>query len=105
MNQILNISEILGTVALQQRECELLASASADYTELSRKLVVKLDAEVRQRGADCDQHPINVDWLPKRQIVTESVPIEEAGEVARDIFGSWVRKVRATAPSLLQPSF
>ena len=105
MNQILNTTEILGTIVLPEGECELLASAAADFAERSKKLVVRLDASIRQKGATEKQEPVKVDWLPRSQTITEMVSIEEAGEVARDIFGSWVRKVRAAAPSIHQPSF
>lgn len=104
MNEIFNTREILGTLELPEGECELTARATAEYAEGSGSLVVRLDAAVRRREAH-GGHEVAVKWLPKSETVTEFSSIEEAGEIARDIFRRWVRKVRASAPSLHQPSF
>ena len=105
MNEIFNTREILGTLELPEGECELSASAVAEYAEGSGNLVVRLDAAVHPRHADRNNSAISVGWLPKGQTVSEFSPIDEAGEIARDIFRRWVRQVRASAPSLHQPSF
>ena len=105
MNEILKIREILGTLELPEGECELSASAVAEYAEGTGNLVVRLDAAVHP----CDTHyrdlALTLDWLPKGQTVSEFSPIEEAGEIARDAFRRWVRQIRASAPALHKPSF
>ena len=106
MNELFNTREILGTLELPEGECELSASAVAEYAEGSGNLVVRLDAAVHLRHASHrNNSAISVNWLPKGQTVSEFSPIDEAGEIARDIFRRWVRQVRAAAPSLHQPSF
>ena len=105
MNEILDTREILGIVQLPEGECELIASAAAEYAEGSGNLLVRLAAAVRCRNATSNASAISPEWLPKRQTVSEFVSIEEAGEVARDIFRRWVRKVRESAPNLHHPSF
>jgi hypothetical protein len=105
MNEILETREVLGTLELPAGECELVASATAEYSEGSANLVVRLDATIHRRSLPSDASPVAAEWLPKNQTVSEFVPIDEAGEVARDIFRRWVRKVRESAPNLHQPSF
>jgi hypothetical protein len=105
MNSILNTSEIVGTVELAQGEFEVCASADATYNQSSSALSVQLDAKLRPCGAGDKASDVHVEWIPRRQIVNEHVAIEEAGEVARDVFKRWVQKVRECAPSLRAPTF
>ena len=105
MNEILETREILGTLNLREGECELVASATAEYSEGSGNLLVRLEAAVHRRGSHSQGDPIVANWLPKNQSASEFVSIEEASEVAHEIFRTWVRKVRESAPNLHQPSF
>lgn len=105
MNEIFKTSEILGTIDLPKGECELTASAEAEYAEGNGSLVVHLNAAVHRRNAPMNEDTIPVAWLPPNETVTEFAPIEEASEIARDIFRGWVRKVRGAAPALHQPTF
>jgi hypothetical protein len=105
MNEILHITEILGTVAMPEGECELIARATAEYNEGSGNLLVRLEASVRRRNAARGDSLVAATWLPENQTASEFAPIEEASEIARDIFRRWVRKVRSAAPSLHQPTF
>jgi hypothetical protein len=102
MSQILSTSEILGTINLPQGECEVMATAKADYSTRSGNLVVALEACARSNKSD---EPLDATWLPDPENVAESVEPNEAGEVARDVFRSWVRKVRAAAPPIHNPTF
>ena len=105
MNQILSASEILGTINLPQGECEVMATANGDYSLRSGNLVVSLEACVHPTRSSKTDEPVDTKWLPEPETVTESVEADEAGEVARDVFRSWVRKVRAAAPPIHDPTF
>lgn len=105
MNSILNINEIVGTVELPQGEFEVCASADATYDQKANSLVVRLDTSLRPCVTIENAADREATWLPKSQSVTEHVGIDEAGEVARDIFKRWVRKVRESAPALRSPTF
>jgi hypothetical protein len=105
VNEILETSEIVGTLDLPQGECELNASATAEYNEGSGLVIVRLDASVRRRNDRSQGDSVPVDWLPTGGTVSEFAPIDEASEVARDIFRRWVRKLRTAAPALHTPSF
>jgi hypothetical protein len=105
MNSILNTTEIIGTVELPQGDFEVCASADASYDQKGNSLVVRLDANLRPCAKSDNAADGQAIWLPKKQFVTEHVAIDEAGEVARDIFKRWVRKIRESAPGLRSPTF
>ena len=105
MKQIVDTSEILGTMELPEGIHEVCASARAAYDESAKWLVVNLDCFLRAADIRTKEKTLTVDWLPKPETLTESASLEEAVEAARDIFHRWVRKVRQASPSLHQPSF
>ena len=98
MKSIIDTSEILGTVALRNGQAEVCASAEASHA--SGKVAVRLDAFLRPIHVHGKEERLSADWLPHPETITESVSLEEASEVARDIFHKWVRKIRAATPSI-----
>lgn len=100
MKRIIDTSEVLGAVEVPQGLCELCASAEADFDEAAGRLVTKLEAFLRPTDLLVKERHFRADWLPENETVAESVAREECHEVARDIFDSWVRKVRKAAPKL-----
>jgi hypothetical protein len=105
MKRVIDTSEIIGTVDFKGGEWEICASAEAGYDSEAHKLNVNLDAFLRFPKATEKETKDRPKWLPGPETITESVSIEEAGEVARDIFHSWVRKVRESSPSIHSPTF
>ena len=104
MSHILNTTEIVGTIQLPQGKFELCALGDATYKQSSTSLVVGLEANLRP-CLGSETVPVKPEWMPAPQTVTEHVAIEEAAELARDIFRRWVRKVREAAPGLRAPTF
>jgi hypothetical protein len=100
MKRVIDTSEVLGTVELPNGTCEVCATACAEYDEGSSRLVVRLDSFLRTADLRAKEREFSADWLPKAEVVTESVGPEETVDFARDIFHRWVRKVREAAPSL-----
>ena len=100
MKRVIAISEALGTVDTADGSCEVCASSDAGYDETNGRLIVTLDAFLRTTSLRAKEKQFRTDWLPKPEIVTERVEQGEAGEVARDIFHRWARKVREAAPQL-----
>lgn len=104
LKRVINTSEVLGMVETPGGTCEVCASADAGYDDAAGRLVVKLEAFLRTTNLRAKEKRLNADWLPKTETVTESVAPEEAGEVARDVFHRWTRKVRAAAPLVHSPA-
>ena len=100
MKRIIDTSEVLGRVDVSEGPCEVCASADATFDESTERLVVKLDAFLRPIDLLAKERHFRAAWLPKSDMVIESVAPEESHEVAREIFHRWARKVREAAPQL-----
>lgn len=102
MKRIIDTNESLGTLETPQGTCELCATANAGYDESSGTLMIELDAHLRTSDWHAKQQRVTADWLPPKEKLREHVSLEEAADVARDIFHRWVRKVKEAAPTLAQ---
>jgi hypothetical protein len=102
MKHILDTSEMLGTVEVPSGRCEVCASADASFDESAGRLTVKLEAFLRPADFLAKERRFHAPWLPKNETLTEPVDREESHQAAREIFQSWVRKVREAAPPLHQ---
>ncbi len=94
MKNLLSISDIVETLENQLGTCEVCATAEASFADATAELVVDCDCCLRvvnQRGADQTLRP---EWLPRKDSVKTHLPREEAVAAAKDIFRSWVKKVR-----------
>ena len=100
MKRIIDTSEILGIVETAEGTRELCVSADANYDENAAQLIVKLDGFLRNADLLSKEKRFPADWIPKPEIIRESVGPDETLEMARDIFHRWVRKVKDAAPSL-----
>jgi hypothetical protein len=100
MKRIVDANEVLGTVEIPQGTCEVCATADANYDESTRRLSVVLDSYLRTTDLRTKERRVTAVWLPKPETVREQVAVEEADEVAHDIFHRWVRKVKEAVPAL-----
>lgn len=97
MHKALSISEILGTI--HDGSVEICASADADYDAAAQSVEVSLDAFARRVIPVGDGRHLPEPWLPRPERVTEHLPREEALSFTRDVFHSWLRKVRLAVPA------
>lgn len=100
MKRVIDTSEVLGVVETPEGVREVCASADASYDEETALLAVALDAFLRSTDLLSKERRSPADWLPKSEMVRESVGPDETVEMARDIFQRWVRKVRNAVPAL-----
>lgn len=100
MKRVIDTSEVLGIVETPDGVREVCAAADAGYDDGEGRLVVKLDAFLRTTDVRAKERRVPAAWLPKPEIVRESVGPDDAVDLARDIFQRWVRKVREAAPTL-----
>ena len=97
MKRVIDTSEVLGTVGTPEGAREVCVSADASYEEEAARLVVKLDAFLRNTDLLSKEKRSSVDWLPKPETLKEGVGADEASDMARDIFRRWTKKVREAA--------
>jgi len=100
MKRIIDTSEVLGIVETTDGMREVCATADANYDESAARLVVKLDAFLRNTDLLSKEKLSSADWLPKPETIREAVGPEETVDMARDIFHRWVHKVRQVVPGL-----
>jgi len=100
METAISISEILGTI--DDGRVEVCATADASYDSAAEKVSVALNAFARRVPASSDDEHVPEPWLPPHERVTEIVPRREAASFAKDVFRSWVRKVRGSVPNALR---
>lgn len=100
MKRISDIIEVVGPLETARGSCEVCASAEANYDEDAARLIVTLDAFLRTTDLLKKEERFQPGWLPPRETVRENVGPEETVELAREIFGRWVRKVRRAVPAL-----
>ena len=91
----MSINEILGTI--RDGNVQVCATANADYDDAAEKISIAQDAFARDPAVGGGEH-LPKSWLPKSERVSEHLPHDEADEFVKDVFHSWVKKVRASIP-------
>ena len=97
----MSISEIIETVGEGDTATEVCATAETQYDSSAQKLSVALDSFARCVAASGDRAHEVRSWLPPAEHVTEHLSSEEAEAFTKDVFHSWVKRVRATIPHQL----
>lgn len=100
MESSISISEIIGTI--YDGDVEICASADSAYDRGTQKVIVTLKAFARAVSTRGHGEPVHETWLPPSEQVTEHLEREEADAFAKDVFCSWVKKVRASVPDELR---
>ena len=95
----MSIDEILGTI--REGTLQVCASADAEYDHTSGKISVVLKAFTRAASITGDGAHLSEPWVPQEERVGEHLPHSEADEFVKDVFHSWVKKVRASIPASL----
>jgi hypothetical protein len=98
MRTIHETTQITETTTIGEDQYEICAIGKAQYEDANERLFIELDCFVRKvnlRGIDTCLRP---DWLPRRDTVTDSVPLSDAGDEFKEIFRGWTGKVRASIP-------
>jgi hypothetical protein len=91
-----SLSEIVGEFKSPDGVQEVRATAEGTYNQDMSQLLVKLDSTVRPLIGRSDI--IQVGWLPESEIIKVSIYPSEAFEAVKEIFASWVPRVRKAIP-------
>ena len=98
MRKVISLSEIVELLELEEGWDEVCATAEANYNEATSSLAVKLDSFVRPVDLLATERHLTPRWLHRPDTVRQTVPLDEAVPLARDIFQRWVKKVRQSIP-------
>ena len=96
------ISEIIETLGEGDGETEVCATAETQYDSAKQKVSVALDSFARCVCASADREHHTPPWLPTAEHVTEHLAHDEADAFTKDVFQSWVKRVRANIPHVLR---
>jgi hypothetical protein len=94
----ITLSESFGHFDHPSGPCEALTTCEAQYDEAAHRLELRLDAALRTTDLRHKEQLFRPDWMPQSTTLQESVDLEEASDVARDVFHRWIRRVRESAP-------
>lgn len=92
----MSISEILGTI--HDGHVQVCATAEASYDGATERIAIALRAFTRCPSASADGAHGPEPWLPADECVTEHLPRSQSDEFVKDVFQSWVKKVRTSVP-------
>lgn len=95
----MSINEILGTI--HDGSVQVCATAGANYDHATQRISVALEAFTRLASITGDGEHLAQPWLPPGERVTEHLPHSEADEFVKDVFHSWIKKLRAAIPAEL----
>ena len=88
MKQVIDTSELLGTMESPHGPCEVCPAADANYDEEKSRLVVRLTSFLHTTDIRSKEKLLSADRLPKAETVTEAVGAAETVDLAREIFSS-----------------
>jgi len=94
----MSISEIIETLGEGDSETEICATAETQYDSSAEKVSVALDSFARCVAASGNRQHERLPWLPAAEHVTEHLSRDEADAFTKDVFHSWVKRIRATIP-------
>jgi hypothetical protein len=98
MKKIISSTAIIAPIVKDGRAFEVCATAEGNFDERQSQLVLELDSLIRPVGRFPGKPLLEEQWLPHKQKVTESVSVDDASDLAREIFHRWSRTVRQAIP-------
>ena len=93
----MSINEILGTI--HDGTVQVCATADAAYDHAAQRVSVALNAFTRLASIPGGGAHLPQPWLPTAARVTEHLPHSEVEEFVKDVFGTWIKKLRAAIPA------
>jgi hypothetical protein len=102
MNHSISLKDVLKTVDTAQGPCDVCCSAEGSYHEEDGHLHLDLDAWLCPGDIRQPERRLGAAWLPKPVRLSEGVDPFEASDLAKEIFGGWIQKVRAAIPSTMK---
>lgn len=98
MHHLLDSIAVVGSSDFEDEAMDVCASVTSDYDAPSQRLTVTLDSFLRHPDPAKVKQRVRAPWLPASETVRESVPPDEASDMARDIARSWRKNVFERIP-------
>ena len=101
----MTISDVAGEFESERGRVEVWAVAEAVYDESQNKLVILFGSSLQRIDPDHPDEVFTSEWLPEREILRKSIPIDRAYEYAQELFAAWTIKVRRSIPKTIARTF
>ena len=98
MKDLISLSEIVAAWPSGDGEAEVCATADAHYDDATEAVSIGLRSFLRHVPARAKSFGVPPAWLPEPTCVAEHLERAEAADFAKDVFRSWVKKVRTAIP-------
>jgi len=98
MKRIYSSSQIIGSFTRAEKEFETCATAEAQFDEEHSLVLIELDSFIRPVDLVSKEEHLQVGWLPKKESIKETISLEEAPDLAREIFHRWVHRIQRAMP-------
>ena len=99
MTRLLDITKVVGTVEKNGAFFEVCVEAKASYDPNASRVTVDLRSFLRSVTPSRLGETESPEWLPRSETVQEQVDLDEATDLAKDVFASWSHKVHAAIPT------
>lgn len=99
MDHLLDSISIIGATDMDGETMDVCAEVVASFNPANETLTVHLDSFLRHTGITGNKARAMTSWLPKAQVLEESVSRDEASDMARDIARSWRKQVMESIPA------
>ncbi len=96
MRKSASLSEIVGEFKSSAGIQEVRAIADGRYNEDTSELIVELSSSIRPFTGEINGVPVN--WLPEAETVKIAIARSEALDALKEIFSTWVQRVRKSIP-------
>jgi len=96
------MSDVVGEFESERGPVEVWAVAEAVYDESQSKLVILFGSSLRSLDPNHPDEVFTSEWLPERDTLRKTIPVERAYDYAQELFGAWMIKVRRSIPKTIQ---
>jgi hypothetical protein len=99
MEHLLDSISIIGATEVDGETMDVCAEVVANYNPGKEILTVHLDSFLRCTRVTGNKARAVAAWLPKPEVMEESVARDEASDLARDVARSWRKQVMECIPA------
>jgi hypothetical protein len=95
----MTLSDVAAEFESEQGPAEVWAVAEASFDESSSRLTILFSSSLRLIEGERQDELLGATWLPDREVIYKSIPVERAVSYSNELFQAWVEKVRRSVPA------
>ena len=99
MDRLIYFKEMVARVECKGTTFDVYATADGSFDEKKSQFILELDCFANSEKSSDQEKLVLPLTLPSPETVRETMDRDEAIEAAKEIFESWVRRIRKSAPA------